>query len=108
MIASGVQDADKVATRSLNLRYGLPVNSVDTSDKLYPTIPTEMVRRCKKPAGHLGKLPFDQQAIMVAAAFVMYKSTLQKSGRHFGTSMNPGTLLFGDPGYRPLTSFKTL
>ena len=102
-----MNDSEKVALKTLNTRYGLPADSVKDATKLYPTIPTEFVKKCRKPAGHLGKLPLDQQSCLVAAAYVMCKATNQAKSRHFSVVQNPSGVLFGDPGYRGLNSYKT-
>ena len=96
-----------VALKTLNTRYGLPEEAVKDASKLYPTIPTEFVKKCRKPVGYLGKLPLDQQSCLVAAAYVMCKATTQSKSRHFAAVANPSGVLFGDPGYRGLNSFKT-
>ena len=107
VVAAGVSDSDKVALSTLNTRYGIPADSVKDSTKLYPTIPSEMIKKCRKGPGHLGQLPLDQQSCLVAAAYVMSKANSQSKSRHFATNINPGGVMFGDPGFRGLNSFKT-
>ena len=102
-----MSDSDKVALNTLNTKYGIPADKVKDGTKLYPTIPTEAIKNCRKPAGHLGKLPLDQQSCLVAAAYVMCKATLNSKSRHFATVTNPGGVLFGDAGFRGLNSYKT-
>ena len=106
-MTAGVNDSENVALKTLNTRYGLPAEAVKDASKLYPTIPTEFVKKCRKPAGHLGKLPLDQQSCLVAAAYVMCKASNQAKSRHFSVDSNQSGVLFGDPGYRGLNSFKT-
>lgn len=96
-----------MALTTLNTRYGIPADSVKDTTKLYPTIPTESIKKCRKVTEHLGQLPLDQQSCLVAAAYVMSKANMQSKSRHFGTNVNPGGVMYGDPGFRGLNSFKT-
>ena len=96
-----------MALRTLNVRFGLPAETIKDSSKLYPTIPTELIKSCRKSPGHLGKMPLDQQTQLIASAYVMCKATKQAMSPHFGSVVNPNGVMFGDSGFRPLNSFKT-
>ena len=107
MIAAGVRDTDKVAMRTLNQKFGLPLNTIRDTSNMFPTIPTEFIRSCSKKGANFKKLPLDQQSVLVATVYVMCRASRQAQNKNFGGTVNPGGVIYGDPGYRPLSSFKT-
>ena len=103
-----VDDADKVQLRALNLQFGVPDGTIQPGRNLYPTIPSHYVGVCNKGSRHLYNLPPDQQAMLIACCVVAHRGTASKlPPAHAKTNVNAG-LQFGDSGFRPLGSFRTL
>ena len=103
-----VDDIERVEMRSLNQKYGVPDGTLKLGRNMYPTLPTNYVGLCNKGSRYLYKLPLDQQAMLVACCIVSHRGTAQKlPPAHAKTYVNTG-LQFGDSGFRPLGSFRTL
>ena len=103
-----VDDSDKVEMRALNLKYGVPDGTVRLGRNMYPTLPTNYVHLCNKGSRYLYELPLDQQAMLIACCVVSHRGTVQKIPvSHSKPYMNSG-IQFGDSGFRPLGSFRTL
>ena len=104
----GVEDVDRVELRSLNQKFGVPDGTLKLGRNMYPTLPTNFVGVCNKGSRYLYKLPLDQQAMLIACCVVSHRGTAQKiPPAHAKTYSNTG-LQFGDSGFRPLGSFRTL
>ena len=103
-----VDDSERVQLRSLNLKFGVPDGTIQPGKNLYPTLPSHYVGVCNKGSRYLYQLPTDQQAMLVACCLVAHRGTAQKlPPAHAKTHVNSG-LQFGDSGFRPLGSFRTL
>ena len=106
-------DQPKVHLRQLNAHYGLPEGTItDEDQKLHPTLPLAHVRDCQKASGHLGSLPHEKQAILVAALSVMqhaHSSQLNKNYQIDPNAPKHASLRhYGDDDFRGLPSFKNL
>ena len=102
-----VLDSEKVQLRALNLKYGLPERSVVPDKNTYPTIPTSYITNCSFGSRYLYNLPLDQQSMIIACALVVARACRSKIPPPHGKAVNSG-LLFGDTGFKPLGSFRTL
>ena len=103
-----VDDSEKVQLRTLNMKFGVPDGTIQPGKNLYPTLPSHYVGVCNKGSRYLYKLPSDQQAMLIACCIVAHRGTASKMPpSHAKSNVNSG-LLFGDNGFRPLGSFRTL
>ena len=102
-----VLDSEKVQLKALNLKYGLPENKVIPEKNTYPTIPSSYITNCSFGSRYLYNLPLDQQSMMIACALVVARASRSKIPPPHGKAVNSG-LLFGDSGFKPLGSFRTL
>ena len=100
-------DAEKVGLRMLNQRFGLPEGTLKPSKNLYPTIPSAYVDVCKMGANHLHSLPPDVQAMLIACLIVSHNAFKHKIPPAYGKPFNSG-VQFGELGFKPLSSFRTL
>lgn len=113
MCHNGLVDQQKVALKRLNVEFGLPDGTLtDDSQILHPTIPTAHVRDCEKPLGHLGTLPQEKQALLVATLSVMQHAHTAQLNKNYHIDPNAprGAALrrFGEDNFRALPSFKNL
>ena len=100
-------DAEKVSLRLLNLKYGLPPGFVEPHKHLYPTIPSSYVGVCNLGSNHLYNSPADVQAMLVACLVVAHNAHRTKIPPAYGRPVNHG-VQFGEPGFKALSSYKTL
>ena len=107
MTEAACADSERVSLRFLNQKYGLPVNTVGLTKNLYPTIPTEYVNNCKMGVNFLHSLPIDVQSMLIACIIVSHRATKSKIPPIYGKPFNHG-VSYGDVGFKPLASFRTL
>lgn len=94
--------------RTLNKTYGLPEGEMETTEKMFPTIPTAHIATCTKGIKYFADKPLDRQANFVALAYIMVKGFQQQIQRSYSAVINDGDCHFGDQSFRGLNSYRTL
>ena len=93
--------------RTLNKAYGLPEGQIETTDKMFPTLPSSHLKRCSKGSKYFSGYPLDKQANLIALSYIMVKGFQQQKQRNYSAVIMDGDTQFGDSGFRGLNSYRT-